>query len=68
MDRVAPARDTVRRVPVRDQADLDAISSELLRYRDRHGDDWADIIDMLTMNPEAGRKVVRLLGEVEAQG
>jgi hypothetical protein len=46
------ARDTLRRVLVRDQGDRDAIASELLRYRDGHGDDWADIIDMLTMHPE----------------
>ena len=39
-----------------------------MRYRDERGDDWADIIDMLTMHPEARRKVVRLLGEIEAQG
>jgi hypothetical protein len=35
-------------------------------YRDGRGDDWADIIDMLTMHPEAQRKVVRLLGELSA--
>jgi hypothetical protein len=39
-----------------------------MRYRDGHGDDWADIIDMLTLHPEARRRVVRLLGELEAQG
>jgi len=38
-----------------------------LRYRDGRGDDWADIIDMLTMHPEERRKVVRLLGEIEAR-
>jgi hypothetical protein len=41
------ARDTLRRVLVRDQADRDAISSQLFRYRDGHGDDWADIIDVV---------------------
>ena len=41
-------REALRRVLVHDQADRDAISSQLLRYRDGHGDDWADIIDMLT--------------------
>ncbi len=61
------ARDALRRVLIRDQADRDAISSQLLRYRDRRGDDWADIIDMLTMDPEARRKVVRLLGELDAE-
>ena len=38
----------------------------MARVRDGHGDDWADIIDMLTMHPEARRKVVRMLGEIEA--
>jgi hypothetical protein len=38
------ARDDLRRVLIHDQADRDAVSSQLLRYRDRHGDDWADII------------------------
>jgi hypothetical protein len=40
--------------------------SHLLRYRDGHGDDRADIIDMLTMHPEERRRVVRLLGEAVA--
>ena len=53
------ARDTLRRVLVRDQADRDAIASELLRYRDGRGDDWADIIDFLTMHPDARRRIVR---------
>jgi hypothetical protein len=61
-------RDDLRRVRIRDQADRDAIASLLLRYRDGRGDDWADIIDMLTMNPEARRKVLRFLGEIEANG
>ena len=60
------ARDDLRRVLIHDQADRDAVSSQLLRYRDGHGDDWADIIDMLTMHPEARRRVARLLGEIEA--
>jgi len=46
------ARDALRRVLIHDQADRDAASSQLLRYHDEHGDDWADIIDMLTMHPE----------------
>jgi hypothetical protein len=60
------ARDDLRRVLIRDQADRDAVSLQLLRYRDGRGDDWADIIDILTMHPEARRSVVRLLGELEA--
>jgi hypothetical protein len=53
-------RDDLRRVLIHDQADRDAIASQLLRYRDERGDDLADIIDMLTMHPEARRTVVRM--------
>jgi hypothetical protein len=49
-----------------DQADRDAIASQLLRYRDERGGDRANIIDMLTMHPEERRKVARLLGEIDA--
>jgi hypothetical protein len=59
-------RDALRRVLIRDQDDRDAVSSWVLRYRDGHGDDWADIIDMLTMHPEERRQVVRVLGELDA--
>jgi hypothetical protein len=31
------------------QADLNAIASQLMRYRDQNGQGWADIIDFLTM-------------------
>jgi hypothetical protein len=30
------------------------------------GSKWADIIDFLTIHPEARRRVVRVLGEIEA--
>ena len=60
------ARDNLRRVLIHDQADREPIASQLMRYRDERGDDWAVIIDMLTMHPEARRKVARLLGEIEA--
>jgi hypothetical protein len=60
-------RDALRRVLIHDQADRDSVSSQLLRYRDGHGDDWADIIDMLTMHPDARRRVVRVLAEIEAE-
>jgi hypothetical protein len=62
------ARDTLRRALIHDQADRDAIASQLLRYRDERGNDWADLIDMLTMHPEARRQVARLLGDLEAEG
>ena len=51
---------------IRDQADRDAISFRLMRYRDHNGQDWADIIDFLTMHPDARRRVGRVLGEMEA--
>ena len=60
------ARDTLRRVLIRDQVDRDAISSRLMRYRDGRGGDWADISDMLTMHPEERRRVVRILGDIDA--
>jgi len=50
-----------------DHADRDAIASQVLRYRDQNGDDWADIIDVLPMRPDARRKVARLLGEIGAE-
>jgi hypothetical protein len=37
-----------------------------MRYRDRNGQDWADIIDFLTIYPEARRRVARVLGELQA--
>ena len=55
------ARDHLRNVLILDQADRDVVASQLLRYRDGHGDDWADIIDMLTMHPEERRRSWRTL-------
>ena len=60
-------RDDLRRVLIHDQADRDAIASRLMRYRDQNGQDWADIIDFLTMCPEARRRVVRALGKLTAK-
>jgi hypothetical protein len=59
----AKARDDLRRVLIRDQADRDAISSRLMRYRDQNGQDWADIVDYLTMHPEARRQSRQLLAD-----
>lgn len=61
------ARDSLRNVLIRDQAGRNAISSNLLRSRDERGDAWADIIDVLTMNPEARLVVARLLPEIDAR-
>jgi hypothetical protein len=60
------AREHLRDVLIRDDADRDAIASRLMRYRDQNGQDWADIIDLMTMYPDARRRVVRILGELEA--
>jgi hypothetical protein len=62
------ARDDLRRVLIRDQPDCDAIASDLLRYRDEARRRLGDIIDMLTMHPEARRRVVRMLGEMSVRG
>jgi hypothetical protein len=48
------ARDKLR-VLIRDQADRGAIVSRFMSYRDQNGQEWADIIDFLTMYPEARR-------------
>jgi hypothetical protein len=34
------ARDALRRVLIHDKTDRDAVSSQLLRYRNQTGDDW----------------------------
>jgi hypothetical protein len=60
------ARVAFRRVLIHDEADRDAISSRLMRYRDENGQRWADIIDFLRMWPNARRRVARLLGEIGA--
>jgi hypothetical protein len=53
-------------VLIHDRADRDEISSRLMRYRDQNGQGWADIIDFLTMYPDARRQAVRLLGEIQS--
>jgi hypothetical protein len=37
-----------------------------MRYRDPNGQDWADIIDMVTKYPGARQRVVRLVAEIDA--
>jgi hypothetical protein len=68
LERTPPAREHIRNVLIRDQADRDAISSRLMRYRGQNGQGWADIIDMLTMHPELRQRVVRLLAEIDGFG
>jgi hypothetical protein len=52
---------------IRDDADRDAIAMELMRYRDQNGQDWADIIDVLTMHPDVRRRVAGVLGEIDGR-
>jgi hypothetical protein len=49
------ARDHLRRVLIRDQADRDAIAMQLMRYRDENGQRWADVIDFLRRTSEKGK-------------
>jgi hypothetical protein len=65
-DPVAPERQGER--GLRASPKTTAIASTLMRYRDQSGQGWADIIDLLTMWPDARRRVARLLGEVDATG
>ena len=60
------AREHLRDVLIRDQADRDAIASQLLRYRDERGTAWANLVDRLTLEPDPRRAFVRVLGELEA--
>jgi hypothetical protein len=53
---------------VANDADREAITMQLMRYRGANGQGWADLIDLLTMYPDARRNVVRMLGEFEAAG
>jgi hypothetical protein len=45
----------------------DVIASRLMRYRDGSTEDWADIIDMLTLHPEERRRVARLLANSDRE-
>ena len=39
-----------------------------MRYRDQKGQEWADIIDFLTMYPGVRRQLARLLAEIDTTG
>lgn len=51
---------------MQDQAYRDALASRLLRHGTDHASTLGDLIDMLTIDADARRQVVRLLGELEA--
>jgi hypothetical protein len=52
---------------IRDQADRDAIAEELQRKRTKGPDQLAELIDVLSLDDGMRRRVVRLLGELEAE-
>jgi hypothetical protein len=54
LETLNPKARALRRVLIHDHVDRDAIAEQLLHYRNGHGDDLADIIDMLTMYPVPG--------------
>lgn len=62
----APARSAIRKVLIQDQEYRDAMSSRLLEHATDQAANLGDLIDLLTLNDDARRTVVRLLGELEA--
>jgi hypothetical protein len=65
-DRTAQARsgtrDDPRRLLIRDQANRDTIAERLLRRRTAGADYLAELIDFLSLDSEARRRIVRVLG------
>lgn len=57
------ARDALRRTLIAEQPYRDAMAERLIRER---ADGMADLLDFLTLHPEARRQAVRILGELEA--
>jgi hypothetical protein len=61
------ALDDLRRLLIRDQPYRDSVVEQLLRLRTNGGDQLAELIDMLSLDAEMRRRVVRTLGELEAE-
>jgi len=61
------ALDDLRGLLIRDQADRDAIAEQLLWTRTKGADQLAELIDILSLDDGMRRRVVRLLGELEAE-
>jgi hypothetical protein len=59
-------RELLRRCLIAYQPDRDALAFRLLHEGTEHAAWLADLIDTLTMHPDECRRVVRLLGELEA--
>jgi hypothetical protein len=60
------ARSDLRRLLFASQADRDRIGGQLLRRRTESATDLADLLDTLSIDNAARRRVVRVLGEMEA--
>ena len=61
------ARSDLRKLLSSDPPDRDAIAQQLLRRRTPGTDELAELIDLLTLDADARRRVVRLLGELGAE-
>lgn len=61
----AASRRAIRRVLIKDQDYRDAMASRLLEHGTDHAFNLANLIDMLTLDGDVRRRVVRMLGELE---
>ena len=69
LSRLEPGpRNSLRRVLIGDQERRDQTARTLLRHATDESDSLADLIDMLTIDADSRRRVVRLLGELAARG
>jgi hypothetical protein len=67
LQRLEPdARARLRTLLVADAAHRDHMAQNLLRTGTDAAESLADVLDMLTLDTEVRRSVVRLLGELEA--
>jgi hypothetical protein len=62
-----PARDAIRRVLIADDPYRNAMAERLLRQRTEHAARLGDLFDLLTINSDARRQAVRILGELGAE-
>jgi hypothetical protein len=60
-----PARDVLRRASRADQWERDELAARLMR--EPNGQLMAELIDELSIDAEARRQMVRVLGELEAE-
>jgi hypothetical protein len=63
-----PVQVRLREALVADQGTRDDLARSLLRRGDPWATDLADLLDLMTLYPDARRSVVRILGELSATG